>query len=114
MNSVSQEARKVKIDVDALMRAACPNCKVKGYVSVGGLGNEITVRCGLCEFSWSPMPPRACCVCGDPFAPGDETQVLCPGCEALGTRCGCVMPWQSCEICEAVARVTNDGDELPF
>ena len=58
---------------------------------------------------------RHCCTCGDLFMPDDETQVLCPGCEALGIRCGCVMPWQSCSICKAVARLTNDGsDELPF
>jgi len=60
------------------------------------------------------LAERVCCVCGDPFMPDDETQVLCPGCEELGIRCGCVMPWQSCSICEAVARLTNDGDELPF
>lgn len=58
---------------------------------------------------------RQCCICGDPFALGDdELQVLCPGCEELGIRCGCVMPWQSCAICEAVARLANDSDELPF
>jgi hypothetical protein len=57
---------------------------------------------------------RACCVCSDPFASDDEAQVLCPGCEALGIRCGCVMPWQSCAICEAVTRLASGSDELPF
>jgi len=47
------------------------------------------------------LPTRYCCICGDPFVPDDEAQVLCPGCETLGIRCGCVMPWQSCAVCEA-------------
>jgi len=60
------------------------------------------------------LAERTCCVCGDPFAPDDEAQVLCPGCEELGIRCGCVMPWQSCAVCEATARVMNGDGELPF
>ena len=113
---VAQDKAEVKRpDIYAPMSEPCPNCGITGYVSVGGIGSKVTARCGLCDFSWSPIPPRACCICGDPFMPDDETQVLCPGCEALGIRCGCVMPWQSCSICKAVARLTNDGsDELPF
>lgn len=48
-------------------------------------------------------PIRMCCVCYESFTPEDESQVLCPGCEELGIRCGCVMPWQSCAVCRAVA-----------
>jgi len=48
---------------------------------------------------------RECCVCHEFFEVDpevDAAQVLCPGCEELGIRCGCIMPWQSCAICRAV------------
>jgi hypothetical protein len=51
---------------------------------------------------------RECCVCHESFQPEDESQVLCPGCEELGIRCGCVMPWQSCAICQTQAALNGD------
>lgn len=68
----------------------------------------------------SELALRYCCVCNDLFAPDDEMQVLCPACEVLGIRCGCVMPWQSCAICKATEALTNNpaldlswwGDDL--
>ena len=57
---------------------------------------------------------RLCCVCHNPFQPEDESQVLCLGCEELGIRCGCVMPWQSCAVCRAMEALAKGEAALIF
>jgi len=61
---------------------------------------------------------RTCCICHQPFEIDEEVdkaQVLCSGCEKLGIRCGCVMPWQNCAICRAAKALESDyifGDPI--
>lgn len=97
MTIVAQMDTEVKADVDALMQEPCPHCGIKGYVSVGGIGDKITAKCGLCGFTWNPMELDY--IFGDPPPYG----------------CACVLPEQHCPDCEAAARTVydnNDGELL--
>lgn len=93
---VPEVTKKVKLNVDAIQEP-CPHCGIKGYVSIGGIGDKITAKCGLCDFTWNSIELDY--IFGDPL-PSDE--------------CGCILPEQHCPVCEEAARAVHDGDELPF
>lgn len=88
VNNIAQNQEEVKLDIDVLMQEPCPNCGLRGYISIGGIGENITAKCLLCDYKWDLDIPSY--------------------------GCGCVLPEQHCPDCETAAREAYDGDELPF
>lgn len=88
--SITQDNEEVKVDIDVLMTEPCPVCGITGYISIGGIGNNVTAKCLLCEYQWNPNNPLP------------------------SYGCGCVLPGQHCPDCEFAAAELYDGDELPF